>query len=446
MVTFKIFGKELFDLNINETHFLFIILGLLAVDYVWSTILSLRQYILCKRNKTVPLPLVTAISQQTLLRSRQYMLNKFEFSFFEETFVTSFTFVVLYFGILGFIWDFAVKVNDLPGFAGHIAASCFWVFLITSAVAFLGIPFSFYAIFVIERNHGFNQLTIADFIVQCFKLYCYGEVGFMIFTVLIVVLLELGGDFAVIWLWLCIAFLTFMVMVLYPICLLPAVETFEPLPKGLLKEKLEVLADELNFPLQQISLVRGSKRTAHSNAYFVGICKTKRVIIYDTLLSRPDKGGCTTDEIIGIVCHELGHWKYNHTLKFAIFLQVELLLKFTLFSLFIRFPLMYKAVGFRSSQPVIAGLLVFLLFILLPYNNIVLVFVNYVSRRFEYQADKFAVKHGFGEDLKNALVRLYRDNLQYPYCDKWYSVWYNTHPGLLERIEAIEKNMEKMPK
>lgn len=140
-----------------------------------------------------------------------------------------------------------------------------------------------------------------------------------------------GGDYFFFYLWAFSVLVTLFMMIIYPEVIAPLFDKYTPLPEGDLKQKIEALAASLNFPLYKLYLVEGSKRSSHSNAYMYGFYKHKRIVLFDTLVKeyyKPDKDdakkdiGCETDEVLGVLAHELAHWKFNHTLKGFLLSQV----------------------------------------------------------------------------------------------------------------------------
>jgi STE24 endopeptidase len=208
-------------------------------------------------------------------------------------------------------------------------------------------------------------------------------------------------------------------------------------------------------------VVEGSKRSSHSNAYFYGFYKFKRIVLFDTLLEiserkkikesigeewkesdedeKSAKAGCNKDEILAVLGHELGHWKLNHILKNLILAQVQIFLMFLLFAFLSKSKPLYVAFGFTDSQPVLIGLMIVLQYILAPYSALVNFLMTVLSRKFEFQADTFAAELGRADALKTALIKLNNDNLSFPIFDWLYSAWNHSHPPLLERIEALNK-------
>jgi STE24 endopeptidase len=259
-------------------------------------------------------------------------------------------------------------------------------------------------------------------------MFCHGFVRFAA---------RLSDEYFFVWLWIVVCAICFIMYTIYPSLIAPLFDKYTPLPEGELRTRIENLASQLKFPLTQLYVVEGSKRSSHSNAYFYGLFNSKRIVLFDTLLAKDDGTGCNNDEIVAVLSHELGHWHFNHITKNFLALQINLFLLFAGFSYLFKFPAIYKALGFYNTQPVLVGLYIVVQYVMLPYNAFLSFVLTCLSRRFEFQADSFAVALGNAPHLVSALVQLNKDNLGFPIYDYLYSSWHHSHPPLLERIEAI---------
>jgi len=218
---------------------------------------------------------------------------------------------------------------------------------------------------------------------------------------------------------------------------LPLFNTLAPMEPGKLKTDVEALAARLKFPLKHLYVIDGSKRSAHSNAYFFGLPWSKHIVIYDTLIEKSE-----VSEVVAVLGHELGHWKEGHTTKMFGISQFHLFYIFALFSAFINNTSLYEAFGFYGTQPILIG---FLLFndILQPLDTVFKLFMNVLSRRFEFEADAFAVSLGYAEELSKSLIKLQVQNLATMDADWLYSCYHYTHPILTERLRALELRGKK---
>uniref|UniRef100_T1GG02 CAAX prenyl protease n=1 Tax=Megaselia scalaris TaxID=36166 RepID=T1GG02_MEGSC len=365
--------------------------------------------------------------------------------------------IEMYLGYIGYVW---AKSEQLAGYLGYtpdheIIVSCVFMFLNSCIGIVKDIPFKVYHTFVLEERHGFNKQTIGFFIKDQIKAFVVMQVLMIPIVSAIIYIVQHGGEHFFLWLWLFCGIVGLALMTIYPAVMLRCSTN------GPLRKSIEDLAASLKFPLTKLLVVEGSKRSAHSNAYFYGLWKSKRIVLFDTLLlnkgkkeeeieNKEDIGkGCTDEEVLAVLGHELGHWKLGHVNKNIIIMQANLLFNFLIFSYLFKFDAFYLALGLpKGKKPILVGLLVILTYVLAAYNVVVHYLMTVLSRKFEYQADAFAKNLGFADKLKDSLIKLNIDNLGFPYYDKFYSAWHHSHPTLLQRIEALKdskksKNGEK---
>ncbi|KAG0457078.1 hypothetical protein HPP92_022235 [Vanilla planifolia] len=293
------------------------------------------------------------------------------------------------------------------------------------------LPFSLYSTFVIEARHGFNKQTIWLFFRDMFKGICLAILLGPPIVAAIIIIVQKGGPYLAIYLWAFMFALSIVMMTVYPILIAPLFNKFTPLPEGELREKIEKLAASLKFPLKKLFVVDGSTRSSHSNAYMYGFFKNKRIVLYDTLIQQ-----CKNEEVVAVIAHELGHWKLNHTVFSFIAVQILTFMQFGGYTLVRNSSDLYLSFGFKT-QPVLIGLIIFQ-HTVIPIQHLVSFGLNLVSRAFEFQADAFGKKLGYGKALRAGLVKLQEENLSAMNTDPWYSAYHYSHPPLVERLAALE--------
>lgn len=199
------------------------------------------------------------------------------------------------------------------------------------------------------------------------------------------------------------------------------------------RTQIEALAKSLKFPLAKLFVVDGSRRSAHSNAYMYGFWKNKRIVLYDTLIEQ-----ASSAQVVAVLAHELGHWALRHTPRLLAAGQLQLLGQLALFTALRSSAELKSSFGFdpRAAPPIVA----FMLFSHLsgPLDEVLGCLNNWVTRRFEFQADAFGVAQGRGADLREALLVLDRENKSAPHTDRLYSAYHYSHPPLVERLRAID--------
>ncbi|CAB3226697.1 unnamed protein product [Arctia plantaginis] len=441
-------------MNFDEDSIVSLILIFSWVEYSWELYLSLRQLNIYKTNNEIPDDLKEMLNEESFKKARLYGIDKSSFKIVKEFYSILLTSIILYNRWIYVAWQKSENIATAFNISTdrEILISCIFMTCVTVFNFVINMPFTVYGTFVLEQKHGFNKQTIGFFIKDQIKSLLLSLVITLPIISIAIYIIMLGGNMFVVWLWMFTTVATLLLLTLYPTVIAPLFDKFVPLPDGSLRKGIESLASRLHFPLSQIYIVEGSKRSAHSNAYFSGLFGAKRIVLFDTLLEKYDEEkkvttGCTESEILGVLAHELGHWKCSHIYKSIALTEVNLLLLFTAFGLLFKYSMLYTSLGFPAGQePIIIGLIVVLQMILAPYNSILSFFATALSRKFEFEADNFALSLSYPNELRSALIKLGKDNLDYPIYDKLYSAWYHSHPTLLHRIENIKEQVKNLKK
>jgi STE24 endopeptidase len=293
-------------------------------------------------------------------------------------------------------------------------------------------PFSYYKTFVIEEKFGFNKATKKIFWMDKIKGWLMSIViGGLILSLIIWFYTKTGKNF---WLyaWVLVAVFTVFMNMFYSTLIVPLFNKQTPLEDGELKTEIEKFALKADFNLDKIFVIDGSKRSTKANAYFAGFGKTKRIVLYDTLIN-----DLTTDEIVAVLAHEVGHYKRKHII-FNLISSV-LLTGFTLYilSLLIDSQLLSNALGV-SIPSFHIGLIAFGI-LYSPISEITSLMMNYISRKFEYQADDYAKEYFGAEPLISSLKKLSKNSLSNLTPHKTYVFMNYSHPTLRERIVNLRK-------
>ncbi|KAJ8933637.1 hypothetical protein NQ314_013900 [Rhamnusium bicolor] len=417
------------------------ILFLLWAEFAWETYLSIRQFNKARTTTEVPAELKSVMDKEEFKKAQNYSLAKLKFGFFKDTHSIILTSAVIYYGILSSAWDYSESINP---FKGEVTTSSIWLFIMSLCSSLIELPLTIYYTFVLEEQFGFNKQTAAFFVWDKIKAFFISQIITLMISSVVIVIIKNGGPYFFVWLWAVVCVISMILLTIYPAVIAPLFDKYTPLPEGKLRTEIENLASRLHFPLTQLYVVEGSKRSSHSNAYFYGLFKSKRIVLFDTLLAKDDGSGCKDDEIIAVLSHELGHWSHNHIIKNLIVMQINLFLLFAGFSIMFKYPPLYKALGFYRTQPVLVGLFVVLQYVMMPYNTLLSFLMTCLSRKFEFQADNFAVNLGNADPLERALLQLNKDNLGFPINDDLYSAWHHSHPPLLERIAVLRESTSKL--
>jgi len=299
------------------------------------------------------------------------------------------------------------------------------------AGAVVNLPLSYYKAFYLEEAFGFNKQTKSLFFTDAVKTQLLmAAFGSPILAGFLKIIQTFGKNFFY-YVWLFVLGVQIVMVTVYPLVIVPMFNKLTPLEPGKLKSDVEALATRLNFPLKHLYVIDGSKRSSHSNAYFYGLPWSKQIVIFDTLIEKSE-----TEEVVAVLAHELGHWKEGHTTKMLGVSQVHTFWIFALFSAFITNRSLYEAFGFYKTHPILIGFLIFN-DILGPLDTVLKLFINILSRKFEYEADQFAVKLGYSTELASSLIKLQIQNLGTMEADWMYSSYHFTHPLLPERLREL---------
>jgi STE24 endopeptidase len=386
-------------------------------------------------------PFAGRITPEAYARSRAYTLERMAFGGVARLWSAALTLALLFSGILPF-WD-----RLLGRLCGEgLSRGAFFLAGIAGASALLHLPFSAWSTFRIEGKHGFNTMTWGLFWRDAAReILLSAALGLPVLYALMAFFRFAGGHW---WIWALAAALAYqaILMLLFPAFIAPLFNRFTPLADGDLKRALLSLADRLRFPAAGIFVMDGSRRSLHSNAYFTGFGRFRRIVLFDTLLRQMEE-----KEIASVLAHEIGHYKLKHIAK--LMAAQAFMLGATLFlaAQALRWPALYQAFGFASDRatgafagPPAPGLYLFFAAFSV-FGPLFAPFRNALSRRHEYQADAFAVRNGGDPaSMQSALIKLSGENLSNLTPHPWYSAFHYSHPTILERVKAIE-SLASMP-
>lgn len=318
-------------------------------------------------------------------------------------------------------------------FAGPIGRGLLFAGVLFVLFFLVSLPFDIYDTFVIEDKYGFNRTTARTFFLDMVKsLVLSGLFGTILFAA-VILLFEKTGAFAWIYGWLAVSLFQLLIMYVAPVLIMPLFNRFSPLEDGKLKTEIEQLAQKENFQIKGIYTIDGSKRSTKANAALTGFGKFKRIMLYDTLVKQ-----LSENEIVAVLAHEIGHYKHKHVLKFIVLSLVLSAAGFYLFSRIAGQPVLFRAFGAQYVS--IYAALIYFSILLMPVQKIVSVCTNWISRSFEYSADRCAaVALNNPEALASALKKISADSMAnlHPHAVKVFFDY--SHPPVLERIRALRK-------
>jgi STE24 endopeptidase len=371
------------------------------------------------------------ISSSEYEKSIQYTLAKGRFERWAEIYGRGITLVVLFSGLLGWLDRFAGGLGHRLslGLYGHGILFCLGVGLVFSIA---GLPTGLYSTFVLETKFGFNKTTIGLYITDKIKALILGLVIGVPFLLVILWLMDAMGRFWWIWAFVFISGFQLLMIVIFPTLIAPWFNKYETLKDGELRDRILALAEQIGFKTSGIYSMDGSKRSAHSNAYFTGIGKAKRIVMFDTLIEQ-----MTVDQGLAVLAHEMGHYKMKHIRRMLIVQTVFLFIGLYILSLLVDYPPLFSAFGLSPSNH--AALVLFSL-LSGPATFYLGPLMNFLSRKHEYEADCFAaLTLRDGKPMEEALVNLTIKNLSNLTPHPWYSAYHYSHPTPTERIDAIRQ-------
>ena len=403
----------------------YLIIAIIIINFIIEKVigkLNAKHY-----NDPIPEALNDVYDEAEYKKSQAYKATNYKFGVFTSTFSIILTLVFLIVGGFDYVDGLARSLSDNNIM---IALLFFGIIMIGSDI--ISTPFSYYKTFVIEERFGFNKTTVKTFILDKIKGWIMMALlggGILAF---IVWFYEVSGTKFWLYAWAVITIFTVFMNMFYARLIVPLFNKQTPLEEGELRNKISQYATSVGFSLNKIFVIDGSKRSTKANAYFSGFGSEKRVTLFDTLIA-----DLTHDEIVAVLAHEVGHYKRKHIIYNL--LASVLLTGLTLYvlSIFISNPLLSQAIGV-SIPSFHAGLVAFGL-LYAPISELTGLLMNYLSRKFEYQADDYAKNTYEASPLITALKKLSKNSLSNLTPHPAYAFMHYSHPTLLQRVKNLLK-------
>ena len=381
-----------------------------------------------KHADEVPEAFREIMDEATYQKSVRYTLAKARFGTLSDTYSTAVLCTLLFSGWLASLFG---QIAEQTGQSAWGLAIALWVVILLMSV--LSLPFSWCSQFRLEEWFGFNNSTQRIWWSDQAKGVVLSFAIGVPLLALILWLVEASGDHWWLWAWGVVVVFQLLMSVLAPIFILPLFNKFTPLPDGALKDRLNDLAKRTGFINAGIQMMDGSKRSKHSNAFFTGLGRGRKIALFDTLVEQMNE-----EELEAVLAHEIGHFKLRHVPKMIAWSFVTTLVGFWGLSVLAEQPWFTSAFGFGSDTGIAPAFLLFGLlagtvtFWLSPLSS-------FWSRKFEYEADTFASDAiGASRPMITALRKLNRENLANLTPHPWYSGFHYDHPALLEREAALK--------
>lgn len=407
----------------SETLF-YIIIGIIVTNFIIDKVLdalNAKHY-----DDAIPDELSDVYDEAEYKKSQAYKKTNYKFGIFSSTFSFVLTLAFLYFDGFEFIDNIARSYTENPI---GIALIFFGIIMLGSDI--ISIPFSVYKTFVIEEQFGFNKTTVKTFIIDKLKgLLMMALLGGGILALIIWFYQQTQEQF---WLyaWGIITVFTIFMNLFYAKLIVPLFNKQIPLEDGTLREQISEYAQSVGFSLKHIFVIDGSKRSTKANAYFSGFGSEKRITLYDTLINDLEE-----EEIVAVLAHEVGHYKRNHIIFNLVTSIILTGIMLFVLSVFISNPLLSNALGVEIPSFHV-GLIAFGL-LYSPISEIIGLAMNYISRKFEYQADNYAKTTYKAEPLITSLKKLSKNSLSNLTPHPSYVWMHYSHPTLLDRVRNLK--------
>jgi len=379
---------------------------------------------------TVPQQFAAQISLESHQKAADYTVTQTRFGMLEMAWNAAITCAWTLLGGLQALNQWLLSLVG-PGMAQQLGLLLGFA-IISSAI---DLPFSLYKTFVIEQRFGFNKTSFALWLQDALKGALVGAILGLPLAALVLWMMGATGTFWWLWTWGVWTAFNLLMLLVYPVWIAPLFNQFKPLDAPELQDRVNALMARCGFRAKGFFVMDGSKRSAHANAYFTGLGSAKRVVFFDTLLEQLNPA-----EVDAVLAHELGHFKHRHVLKRMLSMFGMSLAGFALLGWLSAQAWFYQGLGVSPAAygPNDAlALLLFLMFVPLLTSFVSPVF-SQLSRRHEFEADAYAAAQTSGEDLKHALLKLYKDNASTLTPDPLYVKFYYSHPPAFERLARLQ--------
>ena len=404
----------------------YIILAIIIVGFAfdqWINYLNTKT-----RSNILPEALIGFYDESTYSLQQDYDRDNYRFGLVSDILSFLAILAMLVFGGFAWIDEFVRGYTD-----SAILMAILFFGIIGFVSDLLSIPLEVYHTFVLEERYGFNKTSPKTFVIDKLKGWLLAAVIGGGILSLIIFIYEKSGSWFWVLAWISISVFTLFISYFYTTLLVPIFNKLTPLPAGELRDAIEQVASRADFSLKDISIMDGSKRSTRGNAYFSGFGRKKSIVLFDTLVNEH-----SVDELAAVLAHEIGHYKKKHVLKGLISGIAQTGMLLFLLSLLLKSPVPAFALGASEASFHISVIAFGILYS--PVSLLLGIMFNSISRKHEYEADRFAVSLSAKGALQLALKKLSVKNLSNLTPHPWYVFIHYSHPALLQRLAAIEKS------
>ncbi|HEX9078500.1 MAG TPA: M48 family metallopeptidase [Desulfuromonadaceae bacterium] len=404
---------------------LFLLFAVIAAFGYWLRSINLRH--LKRHGNEVPEGFEGAIDGEKLRASSAYTFDSSRLGLWESLFDNALLVAFLFCGLITVYDRFIAGLT-----CSYIASAILFFLILTWAQSILEIPFHLYTTFRLEARYGFNTMTPRLWLVDFLKSQAIGSLLLAVLIGAVFWLIRWSPHQWWLWVWLFMAAFSLFMMFISPYVIEPLFNRFEPVTEEGLEAEVRAMAERAGLRVNRVMQMDASRRSRHSNAYFSGIGRVKRIVLFDTLIRQMSHG-----EILAVLAHEIGHWKKGHILKRLVAAQLMALAGSWLSFRLLNWPGLPGLLGLPADSSLAARMVVLgfigslVMFPLTPLSA-------WLSRRHEREADRFASElTGHPRDLASALVKLSAENLSNLFPHPWYAAFHYSHPPVVERVRGL---------
>ncbi|MBS2211342.1 M48 family metallopeptidase [Carboxylicivirga mesophila] len=409
----------------NSEQIFYIIIGIVSAQFIFEQWLD---YLNHKHvSAVIPKELEGIYNEEQYAKQQNYKKANYSFGLISDVLSFIVMLAMLFLGGFALIHRWVEALSD-----SVIMQSLLFFAIIGLGSSIISLPFSIYGTFVIEERFGFNKTTPITFVLDLIKSMLLSVAIGGPLMALVIWLYTIAGDSFWLYAWMVISGFTVFMTMFYTSVILPLFNKQTPLEAGELREAIEAFSNKAGFKLDNIFVMDGSKRSTKANAFFSGLGSRKRIVLYDTLIN-----DLSTEEIVAVLAHEVGHYKLKHTLWGTIIGVLQMGIILFVFGLVVGNPLLSQALGVTEPN-FHMGLLVFGI-LYTPVSFLTGIIMSVLSRKNEYAADAFANSFGLGKALINGLKTISSNALSNLTPHRLYVFFHYSHPPLLQRIRAINE-------
>ncbi len=405
-----------------------IIIGIILFEYILSC--TVKYLNIDALDPQLPSEFSDTFDEKKYKKSQEYTKTNTKFSLI----TTTFTLVISLWFILSGFYNTIDLYSRNMGY-GDIITGIIFFGILTIITDILNLPFSIYSTFVIEEKYGFNKTTPKIFIIDKIKQYfLLGIIGIPIISMILYFFGSLG-EYAWIYVWMFLVSFSIIMQPIFNNFIAPLFNKFTPIEEGPLLDKIKAYLSKVDFPVKKLEIMDGSKRSSHSNAYFSGIGKNKRIALFDTLIEQMND-----DEIVSVIAHEVGHYKLKHIYSGIVLSALQSGVMLYILSLFLLNEDLFSV--FKMENLSMYASLLFFTMLYAPISMLTGIIFSIISRKNEFSADEYSAQTSqMPLALISGLKKMSKENLS-NLTPHWLNVFLNySHPPVLQRIKALKEHI-----